>query len=122
MGAQKIKFFHSCANKRRRANTVKSLELVNGQLTLINHEIEAIATRFFENLFTSQKGVVKNEHILVGMFRCIFHEDNLILLASYISKKVVTTLKDIGSTKAPGMDSFLALFFRILAHYWFGCE
>lgn len=35
----------------------------------------------------------------------------MLLLKQYTSEEVVATLKDIGPTKAPSMDRFLALFF-----------
>lgn len=50
--------------------------------------------------------------ILSRINKCIIEKDNFKLATPFIGEEVYESLKEIGSTKAPGIDGFSALFYQ----------
>ncbi|KAA3475399.1 reverse transcriptase [Gossypium australe] len=75
------------------------------------HEMEAIARSYYQNLFSTGRWG-NYEHLLTGIDRCIFEEDNSRLTARYTKEEIQEALSELGPTKAPGEDGFSALFYQ----------
>ncbi|KAA3481092.1 reverse transcriptase [Gossypium australe] len=73
--------------------------------------MEDIARAYFQNLFTAGNTII-NEHLLSGIDRYIFEEDNRKLIAPYTGEEIREALFKMGSTKAPGEDGFPAQFYQ----------
>ncbi|KAA3471387.1 reverse transcriptase [Gossypium australe] len=69
---------------------------------------------FFQDLFKS-RGVENSSKVLVGIEGKISYEENKFLVSPFRAEDIQTALKEMGPTKAPGADDFLALFFQ---RYW----
>ncbi|KAA3486763.1 reverse transcriptase [Gossypium australe] len=83
----------------------------DGRETEEIYEMEGIAGSYFQNLFsTGRRGNYK--HLLTGINRCIFEEDNSWLMASYTKEEIRVALSELGPTKAPEEDGFLTLFYQ----------
>lgn len=100
-------------------DTIKFLEYRDGRVTREGAEMEKIARGFFEELFVIKR-VDKLNHILSRLDRCIFDDLNAMLIAKYIEEEVFVALRDIGPTKAPGIDDFWMLFFKDIGVFWEG--
>lgn len=111
-GDRNTKFFHSQISQKRRINTIKCLEYTEGRRTDVEVEMENIAKSFFVNHFTSQRRDIGKEHIISEVEWCISKEDSIFLTSKYTEDGVVRALKDMGPTKAPGMDNFPTTFFQ----------
>lgn len=110
------KKIHIHASQRRHVNIIKCLEYDDGRRTDVGVEMKRISKIFFENLFISQSGVSRRDHILFGVERCISEEDNIIFTSVYTEEEVVMVLKDMGPIKAPGMNDFPTIFFQQCWH------
>ncbi|KAK5844217.1 hypothetical protein PVK06_000353 [Gossypium arboreum] len=98
-------------NTRQRHNRIEKLQNENGGEAEDLVGLEGIAWTYFQNLFTA--GVLTNmEYLLSEINRCISEEDNRMLIASYTGEEIREALFQMGSTKAPGEDSFPALFYQ----------
>lgn len=60
-------FFHKYASMWRRINTISRLDTADGNGTCEDSEINKIATKYFQNLF-STNGVGDMSHILIGNY------------------------------------------------------
>jgi hypothetical protein len=108
------KFFHTSTLIRRRANVVNFLKLDSGVWVSSRGEIGDHFTAHFSNLFTSSKPIIEQE--LLDLFSpVITNEENIILSTPPAEKEVFEALSSLGSTKAPGLDGFTALFYK---KYW----
>lgn len=70
-----------------------------------------MATRYFQNLFTSSEAVDPS-HLLTGIDSKIPVEINRALMKKYTAAEVHEALKGMGPTKVPGRDGFPAIFFQ----------
>lgn len=79
--------------------------------TEVIEEMKEIARSYFQYLFLARRRGNYN-HILSSIDRCISKEDNSKLEAKYKNEEIHEALKEMGPTKAPGEDGFLALFYQ----------
>ncbi|MBA0553592.1 hypothetical protein Golob_012762 [Gossypium lobatum] len=98
----------------RHKNCIRSLQYEDGRETSDEGEMEEIVGGYFQKLFTSS-GVGDMSHILLGIDNFISQDVNSKLTTTYLVDEVITTLKEIGPTKAFRDDGFLALFSQ---KYW----
>ena len=68
----------------------------------------------FKTIFSSYS-LVQNEELLSLFDNCISDEENASIYAIPLEHEIISTLFSIGSTKAPGLDGFTALFCK---KYW----
>ncbi|KAK5811201.1 hypothetical protein PVK06_026525 [Gossypium arboreum] len=99
---------------KRHKNCIQSLQYEDGRETSDEGKMEEIARGYFQKLFTFS-GVKDMSHILSGIDNVILQDVNSKLTTTYLEDEVVTTLKEIGPTKAFGDNGFLTLFFQ---KYW----
>ncbi|KAA3477260.1 reverse transcriptase [Gossypium australe] len=110
-GDKNTTFFHKQATQRRRRNLIWKLQFEDGKETEEVHEMEVIDRSYFQNLFSAgRRG--NYEHLLIGIDRCIFEEDNSRLTARYTKEEIREALSELGPTKAPGEDGFPTLFYQ----------
>ncbi|KAA3487748.1 reverse transcriptase [Gossypium australe] len=114
MGIKVSLFFHKCATIRRRVNLILKLNLDDGEVVTTEAEINATATDFFKELFSS-KGVANPDKVLEGIEVKITEEINNDLVAPFQEEEIWKALKKMGPTKSPGPDGFPALFYQ---RYW----
>ncbi|KAA3467625.1 reverse transcriptase [Gossypium australe] len=113
-GDKSSAFFHKCATIRRRVNLISKLNLDDGEVVTTEAEINATATDFFKELFSS-KGVANPDKVLEGIEVKTTEEINNDLVAPFQEEEIWKALKEIGPTKSPGPDGFPALFYQ---RYW----
>jgi hypothetical protein len=71
-------------------------------------------TSHFTNLFTSSNSPIEVE--MLDLFEPIItEEDNTFLCSIPSEEEIVEALSSLGSSKAPGPDGFIALFYK---KYW----
>ena len=116
-GDKNTYFFHLRASRRRRKNKIKALQRNDGQLTDDTKEMEAMTTKFYKTLYTSE-GVQDMDQVLDTVPRKVTDEMNATLNAPYDIKEVKTALFQMFPTKAPGPDGFPAHFFQ---RHWETC-
>ncbi|KAA3454905.1 reverse transcriptase [Gossypium australe] len=115
LGDRNTAYFHKCATTRRRVNTINKLVLDDGREISNSTEINEVATKFFEDLFTS-RGCGNPHKVLEGIRPNISHEINDRLLSPFREEEVWLALNGMGPTKAPGSDGYPALFFHKFWH------
>ncbi|KAA3451486.1 reverse transcriptase [Gossypium australe] len=113
-GDRNTAYFHNCATARRRANIISKLILDDGREIYDAPGIHEEAKLYFENLFNTN-GVANPREVLEGIEESISVEANEDLLAPFNEDEVLTALKGMRPTKAPGLDGFPVIFFQ---KYW----
>ncbi|KAA3473556.1 reverse transcriptase [Gossypium australe] len=104
-------FFHKQATQQRRRNLIQQLYFEDGRETEEICEMEAIARSYFQNLFSvGRRGNYK--YLLTSIDRCIYEEDNSRLSVGFTKEEIRAALAELGPTKAPREDGFLALFYQ----------
>ncbi|KAH1032406.1 hypothetical protein J1N35_044580 [Gossypium stocksii] len=84
---------------RRRKNTIRSLRHDDGKGTIDKKEIKEIARNYFQHLFTSNWSE-DTTHVFSGIERYVSEEVNSKWIENYTKEEIITTLKEIGPTKA----------------------
>jgi hypothetical protein len=108
------KYFHSSTLIRRRSNAVNFLKTFEGAWVSAIIEIGGNFVSHFSNLFSSSAPPIVDE-ILNRFAHVVTAEENLFLCAIPLKEKVVQALSSLGSTRVPGLDGFIALFYK---KYW----
>ncbi|KAH1040060.1 hypothetical protein J1N35_041803 [Gossypium stocksii] len=77
--------------------------------------MEGIAISYFQNLFLLEaRG--NYDHLLSGIGKCIFEEDNQRLIAPYTMKEIIEAMFEMGPTKALREDGLPAVFYQKCWH------
>ncbi|KAA3465418.1 reverse transcriptase [Gossypium australe] len=113
-GDENSAFFHKYASYQKKINAISRLELEEGGETTKQDKIVETTTSFFQKLFMS-KGARDSSHLLQGIEESISPDINASLLSTFTKEEVFSALKEMGPTKALGLDGFPALFFQ---QYW----
>jgi hypothetical protein len=108
------KYFHTSILFRRRAYAINFLKLEYGIWVSFKANIGGSFTSHFTKLFTSLNSPIEAE--MLDLFTPIItEEDNIFLCSIPLEEEVFEALNSLGSTKAPGLDVFTALFYK---KYW----
>lgn len=114
-GDKNTKFFHSKASHRRSRNCIRRLEVDNGRVIQNKEEIAKELTSFFKNLFTAEETEVDQE--VWDALKCkVTPEINKQLMEPFTSDEVVTALRQMHPSKAPGPDGMPPYFFQKFWH------
>lgn len=111
LGDKNTAFFHRYASTHNQFYFIVKLECANGTLVYTDKDLKDLATRVFQNLFTSS-GVGDFSHILSRIDASISSEINRALAAEFTKEEVYCVLKNMGPTKALGFDEFPTLFYQ----------
>ena len=108
------KFFHTSTIIKRRFNAVNFLKTDSGSWFSDRASIGASFISHFTNLFSSSNLHITNE--MLDLFSPVITEDDSLNLCSIPSdSEVIQALSSFGSSKAPGLDGYTALFYK---SYW----
>ena len=113
-GDRNTKFFHSKASQRRKKNTISGIWDENGIWCDTSESIAATAIAYFEALFTTSNPCRILE-VTNTIPTKVTDEMNQGLIAAFTREEVVTALKQMHPTKAPGPDGMSVIFFQ---KYW----
>ena len=113
-GTEIPSFFHLNASQRRKKNTISGIWDENGIWCDTSESIAATAIAYFEALFTTSNPCRILE-VTNTIPTKVTDEMNQGLIAAFTREEVVTTLKQMHPTKAPGLDGMSAIFFQ---KYW----
>ena len=105
------KFFHACANQRRRSNRIQRIIDDQGLLQETQKEIGTAFTNYFSILFATD-GMEHMEERLVAVEERVTGAMNETLLQPFNEQGIRTTLFQMGPLKAMGPDGFNAGFFQ----------
>ncbi|KAL9681535.1 hypothetical protein QQ045_013320 [Rhodiola kirilowii] len=113
-GDRNSKFFHACANQRRKKNWIKELRDARGNRFSDNSRITSLAADYFDDIFRpSYAGSdVDWSQQLECLQPSISEEVNQSLLADISEEEVRRAVFNMSPLKAPGMDGFPALFYQ----------
>ncbi|POO04030.1 Endonuclease/exonuclease/phosphatase [Trema orientale] len=112
-GDANTKFFHSKANKRRKANKIKKIQDKYGILVNKDEDIENVIVDYFQNIFTS---VGENnealEQVLHTIDPSITDVMNSKLIRPFIANDVWDAIQSMGPDRSPGQDGISAMFYQ----------
>jgi hypothetical protein len=108
------RFFHTSTVIKRRRNAIDFLQLPSGLWSSERQDIGNFFTSHFKNVFNSSIPTLDED--LMSLFdNCISPKENAFICEIPIEQEIFTTLSEMGSTKAPGLACFTALFYK---KYW----
>jgi hypothetical protein len=110
-GDRNTRFFHECANSRRKSNFIYSISDANGRLRDSEEEVQKAFINYFKELFTSDSTRNMNP-CLQWVNSRVTTEMNESLLKPFCEEEVLAALNQMAPLKAPGPDGFTAGFFR----------
>jgi ribonuclease HI len=110
-GDRNTKFFHACANARKKSNFITSISNTEGHIFTSTDEVQSAFVNYFQSLFTSDV-VGDMMPCLQPLKKCVTAEMNRDLLKKISEEEVYRALHDMAPLKAPGPDGFTAGFFQ----------
>jgi hypothetical protein len=110
-GDRNTKYYHACANSRRRSNYISSVSDVDGKIVKSIEEVQLAFINYFKNLFTSDN--IGDMTPCLQALNCrVTEEMNIALLRDFTVEEIADALKSMAPLKAPGPDGFPASFFQ----------
>jgi hypothetical protein len=110
-GDRNTRFFHACANERKRRNTVGSITDENGTVWDTFRGVEDAFTNYFTSLFTQGPG--GDFSSCLQPISCRVTEDmNRELGKNFTAEEIEVALFQMEPLKAPGPDGLNANFFQ----------
>ncbi|KAL9687575.1 hypothetical protein QQ045_031980 [Rhodiola kirilowii] len=113
-GDRNTKFFHACANQRRKKNWIKELRDDRGNRFSERNKLTSMATDYFDEIFRPSytDGVVDWSQQLVCLQPVISEVMNRGLLEDISEEEVRRAVFNMSPLKAPGVDGIPALFYQ----------
>ena len=113
-GDKNSKYFHCCATRRFRKNSLQGIRDEAGVWRTRQEEIGEVMVNYFKSLFTALEGIVST-----GALDCvpplIDEEMNGDLCCEFEASEVAIALKQMAPLKAPGPDGMPPLFYQ---NFW----
>ena len=110
-GNRNSKFFHACANQRRKANKISQIQDENGRIYEVQKEIREVFANYFNCLF-STNGVVDYKGCLEALEGRVTETMNESLVRPFTEEEIKRVLFQMAPLKSPGLDGFKAGFFQ----------
>lgn len=114
MGDCNTKYFHACANRRRKTNKITKIRTVDGLVRESQEEIRTAFVEYFSYLFLAGPAG-EREPVLRFLSQRVSSTMNDSLLQEFRKEEVDAALKQMGPFKAPGPDGIPAGFYQ---HHW----
>ena len=113
-GDRNTKYFHAHASDRRKQNTILGIWDEYGRWCGEKESIAQAAVAYFENIY-STTSPTRVEDVVVAIPTRVTEDMNESLTRVFTREEVVTALKQIHPTKAPGPDGMSVIFYQ---RYW----
>jgi hypothetical protein len=110
-GDRNTNFFHRKVNWRQSKNRIKRIRGTNENWTDDPIEIEAVASMFFQELYTKDDSV-SLEELLNLIHTLVLEETNKQLCKPFSDEEIGDALFQIGPIKAPGPDGLPGRFYQ----------
>ena len=108
------KFFHAQASERRKQNTIVGIWDEQGNWCDEKESIAHVAISYFKNIYTTTHST-QVEEVTAAIPSRVTDDMNERVDQVFTREEVVTTLKQIHPTKAPGLNGMSALVYQ---KYW----
>lgn len=109
-GDHNTKFYHACANQRRKTNQILMIKIVDGSVLESLEEVRIGFIDYFTELFSAGPWV-EREACMQFLHRRVSQLMNIELLKVFTRGEVDVALKQMGPLKAPEPDSITTGFF-----------
>ena len=113
-GDKNSKYFHCCATRRFRKNTLEGIRDEGGVWRTRQEEMGEIMVNYFKSLFIASDGIVST-----STFDCIptmiDEEMNESLCREFETSEVAIALQQMAPLKAPSLDGMPPFFYQ---HFW----
>jgi hypothetical protein len=111
-GDANTKYFHACANGRKRRCVIMSLAMDNGTV-VDKEEIKELIYSFYINLMGSEEPrVLQLQEGIWAQDQKVSDEENENLLRSFSHEELNDVLKETKMDTAPGPDGFPVMFYK----------
>ena len=110
-GDKNTKYFHSCASKRYRKNSLEGIRDEGDVWRTRQEDIGEMMVNYFKSLFTSTEGRVSTS-ILDCVPTVIDEEMNESLCREFEASEVATALQEMAALKALGPNGMPLLFYQ----------
>ncbi|XP_062080600.1 uncharacterized protein LOC133785369 [Humulus lupulus] len=112
-GDRNSKYFRYKASARRKKNTILGLRDAMGVWKDEEIIVEKVICDYFSNLFSSSEvSFEEMAGVISGMEKKISDSMNSFLETDFTEEEVITAIKNMNPTKAPGTDGLPALFYQ----------
>lgn len=110
-GDRNTKYYHACANLRRKSNLILSINDEEGKRCESGQEVEAAFIQYFSGLFSSDSAGDLTQSLQPLETR-VSNDMNTELLKPFTGEEIYQALLHMAPLKAPGPDCFPAGFFQ----------